>query len=219
MVRGMRGGSNRVNVHHGDEAETPRMMKSSPSSISHATMINTTPTSKTSFHKKYFLGPCGAKDRGNITARKFHSTKNKTMLFIYKNNAQQGGEAYASSGSRSNHSATACATSSTPALAASASSLMGPCTTGYRETLGSQLRKLISTCSATTYARAKHYFSRWLPTTSYSWDILVLTKPRSRSTAPASGAVSLVPTGLKPKDTKVASSWPRKLQTRCAILA
>jgi hypothetical protein len=27
MVRGVRGGSNGVNVHHGDEAETPRMIK------------------------------------------------------------------------------------------------------------------------------------------------------------------------------------------------
>jgi hypothetical protein len=39
------------------------------------------------------LGPCGAKDPGNITARKFHSTKHKTMLFIYKKKcpARQGG--------------------------------------------------------------------------------------------------------------------------------
>jgi hypothetical protein len=60
--------------------------------------------------KKIFLGPYGAKDPRNITARKFHSRKQKTMLFIYKKNkknTQQGGEAYASSGSRSNRSATA----------------------------------------------------------------------------------------------------------------
>jgi hypothetical protein len=45
------------------------------------------------FHEKIFLGPCGAKDPGNITARKFHSTKHKTMLFIYKKKcpARQGG--------------------------------------------------------------------------------------------------------------------------------
>jgi hypothetical protein len=30
------------------------------------------------------LGPCGAKDSGNINTRKFHSTKHKTIFFIYK---------------------------------------------------------------------------------------------------------------------------------------
>jgi hypothetical protein len=48
-------------------------------------MVNTTTTRKTSFHEKIFSGPCSAKDPGNIIVRKFHSTKHKTMLFIYKN--------------------------------------------------------------------------------------------------------------------------------------
>jgi hypothetical protein len=36
------------------------------------------------FRKKIFWSPSGAKDPRNISARMFHSTKHKTMLFIYK---------------------------------------------------------------------------------------------------------------------------------------
>jgi hypothetical protein len=34
------------------------------------------------FHKKIFLGRCGAKDPGNITAKKFQSSKCNTLSFI-----------------------------------------------------------------------------------------------------------------------------------------
>jgi hypothetical protein len=84
------------------------------------------------FRKKIFWSPSGAKDPRNISARMFHSTKHKTMLFIYKKNAQHGGEVYASSGSRSNRSTMVRATSSTPTLAASVGSSMSS-----REMLGS----------------------------------------------------------------------------------
>jgi hypothetical protein len=54
-----------------------------------ATVVNTTTTSKTSFtknkgkfHEKIFLGPCGAKNPENITAKKFQSTKYNTPSFI-----------------------------------------------------------------------------------------------------------------------------------------
>jgi hypothetical protein len=136
------------------------------------------------------LGPCGAKDSGNINTRKFHSTKHKTIFFIYKKNTQQGGDVYASSGSRSNRSAMAHATSSTLTLAASTGSLMGPCTTGSREMLGSRLWKHTSTCSVTAYARAWPTSSRRLPATSSKWDIFIPTESRSGSMAPASGAAS-----------------------------
>jgi hypothetical protein len=40
-----------------------------------------------------FLGPRGAKELGNTTVRKFHLTKQKTVLFIYKTKrpARRGG--------------------------------------------------------------------------------------------------------------------------------
>jgi hypothetical protein len=174
-------------------------------------MVNTTTMSKTSFHDKIFSGPCGAKDPGNITARKFHSTKHKTMFFIYKKNAQQGREVYASSGSRSNRSATARVASSTSTLVASAGSLMGPCTTGSREMLGSRLWKHISTCLATACAKAWPSSTRRLLTASSSWDIFVSVESRSGSTVPASGVTSSVRTGMKLKDAKAASAWPKKL--------
>jgi hypothetical protein len=54
-----------------------------------ATTVNTTTTSKASFTKnedkfreKIFLGPCGAKNLGNIISKKFQSTKYDTTSFI-----------------------------------------------------------------------------------------------------------------------------------------
>jgi hypothetical protein len=37
---------------------------------------------KTSSRKDIFFGPCGAKNQGNITAKKFQSTKYNTRPFI-----------------------------------------------------------------------------------------------------------------------------------------
>jgi hypothetical protein len=104
-----------------------------------ATTVNTTTTSKTSFrknkdmfHEKIFSGPSGAKNPGNITAKKFQSTNYITTSFIgttkREENYQQCGEDYTSSGSRSNHSAAARATSSTSTLPTSADPLTCPCT-------------------------------------------------------------------------------------------
>jgi hypothetical protein len=80
---------------------------------------------------------------------------------------------------------------------------------------GSWLRKHISTWSATTYARAWPSSSRQLPTASSSWDIFLPVESRRGSMTPASGDVSPPRIGLKPKDARAASTWPRKLQTRC----
>jgi hypothetical protein len=131
-------------------------------------MVNITTMSNTSFRKKIFLSPCGAKDPGNITMRKFHSTKHKTMLFIYKKECPEGGEPCASLGSCSNYSAMVRIASSTSTRTAFTGSSTGLCTTGSRETLGSQLQKHISTCSATACARAWPSSSRRLSAASSS---------------------------------------------------
>jgi hypothetical protein len=124
-----------------------------------------------------------------------------------------GWKVYASSGSRSNRSVTTWATSSTPSLAASADPSTSACTTGSKEMLGSRLRKHISTWSPTACARARPSSSRRLPIFSSSWDIFLPAKSRRGSTTPASGAASPPRIGLKLKDARAASAWPRKLQT------
>jgi hypothetical protein len=106
-----------------------------------------------------------------------------------------------------------------PSLVASANPSMDPCTVGSREMLGLRLRKHMSTWSATAYARARPSTSKRLPKASSSWDIFLPVESRSVSTAPASGAASPPQTGLKPKDARAASAWPRKLQTHCPSLA
>jgi hypothetical protein len=133
--------------------------------------------------------------------------------------ATAGRKVYASSGSRSNRSATAWTTSSTSSLAASADPLMGPCTTCSREMLGSRLQKHISTWSATACVRARPSSSRQLPIASSSWDIFLPAKFRKGSTTSASDAASPPRIGLKLKDARAVSVWPRKLQTRCRSLA
>jgi hypothetical protein len=105
---------------------------------------------------------------GNITAKKFQSTKYSTTSFIgttkREENCQQSGEAYASSDSCSNCSAMVHAASSTPTLAASTDPSTGPCTASSREMLGSRLQKHINTWSATACARARPSSSRRLLT-------------------------------------------------------
>jgi hypothetical protein len=118
---------------------------------------------------------------------------------------------YVSSGSRSNHSATVRAASSTPSLAASVDPSMGPCTIGSREMLGSRLRKHISTWSATACARAWPSSSKQLPTAFSSYDIFLPAESRRGSMTPASGAALPPRIGLKPKDARAVSAWPRKL--------
>jgi hypothetical protein len=60
-------------------------------------------------------------------------------------------------------------------------------------------------------ARARPSSSRQLPMASSSWDIFLLVESRSGSTMPASGAMSPPQTGLKLKDARAASAWPKKL--------
>jgi hypothetical protein len=60
-------------------------------------------------------------------------------------------------------------------------------------------------------ARGRPSSSRRMLTASSSWDIFLPAESRSKSTVPASGAASLFQIGLKPKDVKAASAWPRKL--------
>jgi hypothetical protein len=81
-----------------------------------------------------------------------------------------------------------------------------PCTAGSREMLGSQLRKHISTWSATACARARPSSSRRLSTASSSWDISLPAESRRGSTTLASGAASPPRIGLKPKDARAASA-------------
>jgi hypothetical protein len=81
--------------------------------------------------------------------------------------------------------------------------------------LNHKLRKHISTWSATACARVWPSSSRLLPIASSSWDIFLPIESRRGSTIPASGAASPPRIGLKPKDARAASAWPRKLQTRC----
>jgi hypothetical protein len=127
--------------------------------------------------------------------------------------AVAGRKVYVSSGSRSNRSATAWADSSMPSLAFSADPSTGPCTAGSREMLGSWLRKHISTWSATACARAWPFSSRRLLKTYSNWDIFLPAESRRGCTMLASCAASPPRIGLKPKDARAASSWPRKLQT------
>jgi hypothetical protein len=47
-------------------------------------------------------------------------------------------------------------------------------------------------------------------------DIFAPAESRRGTTTPPSGAASPVQTGLKPKEARTASTWPRKLQTRCS---
>jgi hypothetical protein len=70
--------------------------------------------------------------------------------------------AYASSGSRSNHSGMTRAASSTPYLAAPVNPSMGPCTVGSREMPGPQLQKRMSMWSTTACARAQPSSSKRL---------------------------------------------------------
>jgi hypothetical protein len=154
-------------------------------------------------------------NHSTTTEVKSKSTNRGTTLIIGINRkggkATAGRKVYVSSGSRSNRSATARTSSSMPSLAASADPSTGPCTTGSKEMLGSRLRKHISTWSANACARARPSSSRRLPTASSSWDIFLPTESRRGSTTPASGAASPPRIGLKPKDVRAASAWPRKL--------
>jgi hypothetical protein len=177
------------------------------------------------FQQKKFRSLWCQEPRNHITTTevKSKSTNSGTTLII--GITERGGKAaaerkvYASSGSHSNRSATARAASSTPSLAASADPLTGPCTAGSREMLGSHLRKHISVWSATAYARARPSSSRRLPIASSSWDISLSAESRRGSTTPALGATSPPQIGLKPKDVRVVSAWPRKLQTHCPLPA
>jgi hypothetical protein len=139
-----------------------------------ATTVNITTTSKARVSKKN-SGPCGAKNpRIILPLQKFKSkSTNRGMPLIIEitkrgEKAAARWKVYASSGSRSNRSATARAASSTPSLAASADSSTGPCTAGSMEMVGSRLRKHINTWSATAYARAQPSSSRRPMTTSSS---------------------------------------------------
>jgi hypothetical protein len=69
----------------------------------------------------------------------------------------------------------------------------------------------ISTWSATTCARAHPSSSRQLLTASSSWDIFYPAKSRKGSTTPALGVASPPRIGLKSKDARAASAWPRML--------
>jgi hypothetical protein len=116
-------------------------------------------------------------------------------------------------GYHSNRLATICVASSTRALAASSGSSAGPCTTGSRERWGSRLRNHIIMCSATSSARTRPSRSSQLLTTSPTWDILVLSESKSRSTVPTSGARCPVQMGLKTRGAKAASVWSKKFHT------
>jgi hypothetical protein len=163
-------------------------------------------------------------NHNTITEVKSKSTNNGTTLRII-GITQRGGKAtagrkvYVSLGPPSNRSATARAASSTPSLAASIDPSTGPYTTDSREMLGSRLRKHISTWSATACARARPSSPRRLPIASSSWDIFLLAESRRGSTTLASGVTSPLQIGLKPKDARAASAWPRKLQTCYPLLA
>jgi hypothetical protein len=93
-----------------------------------------------------FFGSLRCQEPGNhntITEVKFKSTNSGTTLTIIRitergGKAAVGRKVYVSSGSRSNHSATARAVSSTSSLAASADPSTGPSTVGSREMLGSR---------------------------------------------------------------------------------
>jgi hypothetical protein len=158
--------------------------------------------------KKYSLKR--AEDPENITAKKFiHQTQDKVL---YLQNAWQGREAYESSGSRLKRSATARAASSTPAAAASTGSSAGPCTTGSKEMLGSRLRKHISTCSTTVWARARPSSSIRLPTTSSNWD----QSPAFSPALPTSwGDRSNVPGGALRPAREVVATDERRALARC----
>jgi hypothetical protein len=155
-----------------------------------------------------------------ITEVKSKSANSDTTLSII-GITERGGKAvagrkvYASSGSRSNRSATTRTASSTPYVAASTDPSTGPCTASSREMLGSWLRKHISMWSTTAYARVRASSSRQLLIASSSWDIFLPIESIRGSTTPASGVASPPRIGLKPKDTKAAFAWPRKLQTHC----
>jgi hypothetical protein len=188
-----------------------------------ATMVDNTATSKEKWRLvKFFLGSLRCQERGsrNTITEKSKSTDNMTKVSIIRitkrgRKATAERKVYASSGSRSNCSATAHAACSTLSLAASADASTSPCTTCSREMLGSQLRKHINTWSDTACARVQPSSSRRLPTASSSWDIFLPTESRRGSTTPASGAAFPPRIGLKPKDARAASTWPRKLQTCC----
>jgi hypothetical protein len=165
------------------------------------------------------FGSLRCQEYGNhntITEVKSNSTNNGTPLSIIGitergGKAATGQKVYASSDSCSNRSATARADSSTPSLATSADPSTGPRTAGFREMLGSWLWKHINTWSTTSCARAWPSSSRWLPTDSSSWDIFLPAKSRRGSMTPASGTASPPRIGLKPKDARATSAWPRKL--------
>jgi hypothetical protein len=165
-----------------------------------------------------FFGSLRCQEPGshNTIIEKSKSTDNMMTISIIRitkrgRKATAGRKVYASSGSRSNRSATSRAVSSTPSLAASADPSTGPCTTGSREMLGSRLRKHISMWSAIACAKARPSSSRRLLTVSSSWDIFLPGESKRGSMTPGSGAAFPPQIGLKPKDARAASAWPRKL--------
>jgi hypothetical protein len=154
---------------------------------------------KTSFEENIF-GSLGCQEPRKHNIKKVPINKVRHNIIYWNNKKRRklpaGREAYASSGLHSNRSAMARATSSTLNLAVSTDPSIDPCIASSREMLGSWLRNHISTWSAIACVRAHTSSSRRLP--------------------PAPSATSPFRTGLKPKDARAASSWPRKLQMCCA---